>query len=742
MYSIRVVLFLLIISLFILPSDLSAQTISYPTIQLSVYYNSTFWDNWKLLFKPGTREVAGDNGDLNKISNAQFNIYSLSQDSVQLNFDARDPDSMADGDVVRLGISSIPLITFTLVVTQYTIPDNRAIYLHDNYTGSNILLDSGTTYSFSITSDAASQGDHRMSLTFSETQYYSAATGNLNDVSTFGSNKDGSGLHPTNFLASNKTYHIANNNPGILGADWLVSGTGTAVVTDTSFTIATHNVNAKITVQTGKTISVLAGSTLTTNDSLVLLPGARIGTVAGAISGNVVIETKLNGQRGYRFLGHPFTTGQDITMLGNFFDITGITAGNIGICNTRNPSLYSYTPGPAPTYTGITATGTGTFPAAASGSTHGNGLLAFVRGAQGQGCSSYGTYTPSAVTIATTGMINIGGVAETVPAYGWNLICNPLPSQITINGITNSNNLDAFEVLNPGGQNGGILSQNGSQYISASSSSIIPINGAFLAHNPTGSDVTLIFPESAKTSGTPVTNIFKTTNAFPTLGLSVYYKTYMWDAWTLQIKPGTGATATDNGDLGKMANAQFDLYSLSSDNALLSMDARAADSLGGIVPLGIRSLVQDTFTIQVSDYSFPANKTVYLHDKYLNAYVQLNNGTSYPFIVNTDTASQGPNRLELVFPDAGNTGIGDLTGAVQGITIAPDPASNNISINYSEGYTGTKTISVVNIIGQVVKQLSTSANMVNIPVDELPCGVYMIRTNVCGKTVVSRFVKK
>jgi len=506
-----------------------------------------------------------------------------------------------------------------------------------------------------------------------------------------------------------------------------------------------NNVNISAGATPG-TVTVGTGATLTAGGNLTILSDvngtARIGTVSGTISGNVNIQRYVPGQRGYRLIGHPYTTDQDIATLGAYFDITGLTAGNIGSCSSTVPSIYSYTPGSSPAYAGITATGSGTFPAAGSVSTHSNGILAFVRGTTGQGCNGAAVYTPSAVTVSTSSAVNVGGVTETIPAGGWNLISNPLPSQILLSSVTNIGSLDAIKVIDPAGQSSGVASTNGTQYLNGSISTVIPINGAFLAHNPTGSDVTLTFPESAKTGNTPANNVFKTTNVYPALELSVNNGNSFWDNWSMIMKPGTSEGAGDNGDLQKISNAQFDIYSLSKDNIHMNVDARDADSMadGDVVQLGIRSVPKNTYTLTVSQYSLPANKTVYLYDKYTSTYTLLGSGISYPFTVNADTGSQGQYRMELVF-NTGNTGVGNISNSVSGVVITPNPATSNIAVSFDNAYAGVKDINVVNVIGQVVKTVTTSAQSVVIPIADLPGGVYLIKTSANNKNVTRRFIK-
>ena len=101
------------------------------------------------------------------------------------------------------------------------------------------------------------------------TEYYSKATGNLDNVATWGINADGTGAAPANFTADAQVFHISNGNAGTLGANWTVSGAGSKVIVDaTDFTnTATNTVTATIDVNAGRTLTLQNG-TLPTLGSL------------------------------------------------------------------------------------------------------------------------------------------------------------------------------------------------------------------------------------------------------------------------------------------------------------------------------------------------------------------------------------------------------------------------------------------------------------------------------------------
>jgi len=461
----------------------------------------------------------------------------------------------------------------------------------------------------------------------------------------------------------------------------------------------------------------------------------------GKISGNVNIQAYVPSQRGYALMGHPYTSNIDLSQLSAYIDITGISGGSI--CQGTSPSVFRYTPG-AGAYTGVT-NGTGAFPAAAAGATHPNGLLVFLRGAKGEGCRSSASYTPSVVTFTTVAPVNQGTITETVPAGGWNLISNPYPSQIVLSGLSVSGGtVDAYKTVNPAGQFMNVYT-NGTAYIDAPTTTVIPINGAFLAHNSGVTDATITFTEaSTKTSATPATTLFKTTSLYPTLELGVNYGNSMWDNWRLQLKPQTSNAAGDDGDLGKISNAQLDMYSLSSDGQQMNLDARDADSIadGAIIALGLRSAPQATYTLTVNENSLPANKVVYLHDKYMSTFTQLTNGTSYPVTVDASVASQGDNRLELLFNDVtNNTGVSNVNGSVGLVQIAPNPASNSITLSFPAIFTGSKVISIMNAIGQVVKSVNSSERIVNVDISALTSGIYLVKTTTGDNTATGKFIK-
>jgi hypothetical protein len=65
---------------------------------------------------------------------------------------------------------------------------------------------------------------------FSQTNYYSKSTGNLNLTANWGTSTDGSGTAPLNFTSANQIFNIRNRAAHTVSYTWTVSGAGSKVV--------------------------------------------------------------------------------------------------------------------------------------------------------------------------------------------------------------------------------------------------------------------------------------------------------------------------------------------------------------------------------------------------------------------------------------------------------------------------------------------------------------------------------
>ncbi len=136
-------------------------------VQLRILSNndSLSWDRVLLMFND--KALAGtDHADGAKLTNPDLSFYTFSADNDQLAIDQR---PYVSGQVIKLGIVTDVNQTYSIRVDDYSVPTGGVIYLHDKYLNQVQQLQQGMHYSFTVTNDAASQGDNRFELNMSGT---------------------------------------------------------------------------------------------------------------------------------------------------------------------------------------------------------------------------------------------------------------------------------------------------------------------------------------------------------------------------------------------------------------------------------------------------------------------------------------------------------------------------------------------------------------------------------------------
>lgn len=252
---------------------------------------------------------------------------------------------------------------------------------------STITNGSVSTTNLSVTGGVCNAGTHTITLTATDNgnpvksttvtltinvilpSYYSKATGNLNNVATWGLNADGSGGNPPDFGAG-RTFYLANRGGTYsLTGNWTVGGTlvnapatsklqingftlsianltgagtlsGTSasklVVTGSSgggqtlnFTTGSNNLGDLTLNRTGSGASATLGTALNlygvltvtngvfnTANNLTLKSGATttaiVAPVNGTINGTATVEQYIPARRAWRLLNAPVTTAQTI----------------------------------------------------------------------------------------------------------------------------------------------------------------------------------------------------------------------------------------------------------------------------------------------------------------------------------------------------------------------------------------------------------------------------------------------
>jgi hypothetical protein len=119
---------------------------------------NTFWDELEIRMDNNELSVC-NNHDAAKFFNPDVNLYSISADGKYLSIDSRN-----NQDIVPLGLMTATARTFTLKVDTYNMEQGLELYLIDKLLQTETKIEAGMEYSFSTSSNTASQGDNRFEI--------------------------------------------------------------------------------------------------------------------------------------------------------------------------------------------------------------------------------------------------------------------------------------------------------------------------------------------------------------------------------------------------------------------------------------------------------------------------------------------------------------------------------------------------------------------------------------------------
>ncbi len=174
---------------------------------------------------------------------------------------------------------------------------------------------------------------------FSATNYYSKSTGNLDQLSTWGTNTDGSGTAPADFTSDAQIFNIRNQSNPAIGANWTVSGSTSNVILGDgtnacNFTIGnTYSYTGPIDVSANATLK-LQNTTIPTIGtcnaaSTVEYAGSSAQNIASANYGNLTISNTAG-----------VTAPATMSIAGNFTN-NGVFTHNSGLVTFNGASSQS-----------------------------------------------------------------------------------------------------------------------------------------------------------------------------------------------------------------------------------------------------------------------------------------------------------------------------------------------------------------------------------------------------------------
>ena len=599
----------------------------------------------------------------------------------------------------------------------------------------NVTIPSGTTYAPVIASGAA----NAKNLTIA-----SGATLTINSGATLD-------------VKGNLTNNGSVNGTGTIN---LTGGSVQQLIGSGAIYNLNLNNNAGAAINSGDSLKIkgtltLSSGTFTTNNGLVLASDTsgtgRIGTITGgSVTGSVTVQQYITGgRRAYRFWGHPFSTYIPLSQIQKYVDITG-TGGSVnGFTTTTSnaPSCYWYNTwygnsslGSDPGWRAFTSTGaaidTNKFKPY-------EGVRLYIRGGKGQGLDGT-TYTASPVTINMNGTVNTGNISETMRVSSlsdYNLLSNPYPSPVDIGTVINSAKTAgkvtgaAFYVWNPYIGTSGAF-----QSIPISSSPYyIEANTSFEVCAAADS-AQLSFTESNKSSNIS-TVLLRSREEY--ISLQVYDASYHpWDMLYVNFDDNATDGHDKSADATKPSNPDLNFYSLASDNTKLSIDSRPYQS-GKVVPLGFTANYAQEYIIKAESFVAPEGGQVYLHDKYLDKNVLLQQGTEYHFAITKDSATQGNKRFELRMGTQEDSMA--TVKAAMNVQMTPNPASEEVTITYQAATSGRVSVNIMNLSGVTVlsQDLGLQSNgQAKFALDQLASGIYLMEFTSGNDKIVKRLVKE
>lgn len=486
------------------------------------------------------------------------------------------------------------------------------------------------------------------------------------------------------------------------------------------------NANSSLTINTEGSLTV--GGTLTNNGSIVMQSSSS--------SSAALIATSISGSGTYKYQKYVAgsTTNDLITAPFSGETFSNLVGNNSGVLVQNTSPTTEYLFGPFDNDTGEYLTYDST--------TNASTVLSAGQGYRA-GTTSGATleFTGTFQTTDQTVAINVGE-HET---YGkWNLVGNPFPSYLDLDGFLDDNNTGVLENVNTavyaydgddsnGGSNWTIYSLN-----ETSNVKIAPGQAFFVASSD-GVGNNLVFNTSRQTVTGGDDFLQRQTQT-----LDSFFK--------LKLQSNNSLTHTDfyfnsnagegldiGYDVGTYANlaSSFSLYSklasgeYSETNfAIQAISNDLSETV--VIPLGVHTSAGENHSISIEDVSILESINVYLKDYETGTLTLLNNG-AYSF--STDNTLEGISRFEL-----------RLTNTTLGIE------SDELVTNFKAVYQNDAVIlvgdfmledkvEIYDIMGRLTQSHTISGNhFIEITKDELATGVYLAKINREGNSKTIKFI--
>ncbi|KQT16048.1 hypothetical protein ASG31_13810 [Chryseobacterium sp. Leaf404] len=500
-----------------------------------------------------------------------------------------------------------------------------------------------------------------------------------------------------------------SNNAPSNSVDVVLTGNYTTSATTPPFTAK------NITIQNGGTLEITDGNTITAADVTVENGGNLIQRGTGASGGILSYSGTFKVNKNYTSAAGKYAFWSSPVQNQNMFNAFATQPTDVTTYNTATNYYDAVT-----TFTNNSGKG-------------------------------YSVQMPAGTAASFVGTPNNGtvNVALSNASFGFNLVGNPYPSNVSLTALftANNGNIDptlyfwdntSAPVANQSGQTSSnygyaTFNANGSgtwapaQTVTNGTGNYIDLTNApaqvnpgqgFIVKSLNGND--LVFNNGMRNS-TAGTFVNKNMNSSAEGKFWLKLTTPFSAGNTLAITYGEGASnALDGFDSKALALGSDAFYSKVSDNKL-AIQGRADFVNTDVVPLGSKHFTSGLHIISLVNKTgiFNNGQAIYLHDKVLGTYTNLQN-TSYNFTVN---AGEIADRFEVVYL------LGTLsTSEAQKGSFEIYRDGNDF---YARNNKNIDSVEVFDASGRKIQEMNPASQLVRIPLDSK--GFYIIKAKSEGK---------
>jgi len=376
----------------------------------------------------------------------------------------------------------------------------------------------------------------------------------------------------------------------------------------------------------------------------------------------------------------------------------------------------------------------------------GTGYLLFVRGDRTVGA---GSGVPRATTLRAHGSLTVGDVTFATNggtpgtpnlisgANKYNLIANPFACAFAWStaSITTANLSGSYTVYDPNLQvfvtsDGSTKSPNVGQQ---QANIIQPGQAFFIQNDASGNDPEFILKESDKVTSfnTRTSNtVFRGASSIAQLNMNIYHGSAAQPAGFADGAVAIFSKAYSAG-IGEEDAAKFTNFNETigwmRDGKILSIEGRPLKTTNDTLYCNMKSMKQGIYSFSIDASGFTNAATATLIDGYTGTRqpLDLTQLNSYDFTINTDAGSSVADRFMIVL---GRNSPLIITPAVQ-VKLAPNPFRNQLTVSFNIPGAATKTIRLLNSLGQVVKTQAIGndeTGTATVPTGRLLSGIYIV----------------